>query len=302
MAYLVAGFYKFVLLPDCQEWRKRLLEDCVRQDVKGTILLAAEGINGTICGTEAAIRSVLAGLADDDRFATLTVKESWVDQPSFAKLKVKVKSEIVTFGQPQANPAESVGTYVSPEEWNALINDPEVLLIDTRNDFEVNVGSFPGAVNPQTEAFREFPDYVAQLDPAQHKKVAMFCTGGIRCEKASAYMLNRGFESVYHLEGGILNYLETVTPDRSLWKGECYVFDQRTTVTHGVQPGSYVNCAGCGYPVSPEAQRSPQYEVGISCPHCRDQLTAAQLARFRTRQQQLASQHQLAHQQQQAES
>jgi UPF0176 protein len=294
MAYLVASFYKFVLLPDCREWRDRLFDHCAQQDVKGTLLLAAEGINGTICGPESGVRSVLADLATDDRFTGLTVKESWADRPSFAKLKVKIKSEIVTFGQPQANPAEGAGTYVKPEDWNDLISDPEVLVIDTRNDFEVGVGSFQGAVNPQTESFREFPDYVAQLDPAQHKKVAMFCTGGIRCEKASAYMLTQGFESVYHLEGGILNYLETVDPNRSLWEGECYVFDQRVTVTHGVQPGTYANCAGCGHPVSPEATRSPQYEVGISCPHCHDQLTDDQLIRFRERKKQLLLQRQRA--------
>jgi UPF0176 protein len=294
MAYLVASFYKFVLLPDCRQWRDRLFEHCTQQDVKGTILLAAEGINGTICGRESGVRSVLAVLATDDRFAALGVKESWVDRPSFAKLKVKVKSEIVTFGQPQANPAEQVGTYVRPEDWNALIQDPEVLVIDTRNDFEVGVGSFQGAVNPQTESFREFPDYVAQLDPTQHKKVAMFCTGGIRCEKASAYMLTQGFESVYHLEGGILNYLETVDPNRSLWEGECYVFDQRVTVTHGVQPGTYANCAGCGHPVSPAAMRSPQYEIGISCPHCHDQLTDDQRLRFQERKKQILLQRQRA--------
>jgi UPF0176 protein len=294
MAYLVASFYQFALLPDCREWRDRLFKHCAQKEIKGTILLAAEGINGTICGTAAGVRSVLAELATDDRFAALAVKESWADRPSFAKLKVKVKSEIVTFGQPQANPAEGAGTYVKPEDWNELIRDPEVLVIDTRNDFEVGVGTFQGAVNPQTESFREFPDYVAQLDPAQHKKVAMFCTGGIRCEKASAYMLTQGFESVYHLEGGILNYLETVEPAASLWEGECYVFDQRVTVTHGVQPGTYANCAGCGHPVSPAAMASPQYDSGISCPHCHDQLTDDQLIRFRERKKQLLLQRQRA--------
>jgi UPF0176 protein len=287
MAYLVATFYKFVLLPDCAALRDRLHECCRSHPIKGTILLAAEGINGTIAGTEAAVRSVIAYLETDDRFTALDVKESWAETITFAKLKVKVKSEIVSFGQPQANPARSVGTYVKPEDWNALISDPEVLVIDTRNEFEVAVGSFQGAIDPKTEAFREFPQYVAQLDRAQHTKVAMFCTGGIRCEKASSYMLSQGFDQVYHLEGGILKYLETVPPEQSLWEGECYVFDQRVTVTHGVEPGTYANCMGCGHPVSPEAQQSPQYEAGIACPHCYDRLTEDQLSRFRERKKQL---------------
>ncbi|MBE9031689.1 rhodanese-related sulfurtransferase [filamentous cyanobacterium LEGE 11480] len=287
MAYLVAAFYKFVSLSDCHSIRSTLLERCADQGVKGTILLAEEGINGTICGTEASVRNVFAYLEQDSRFARLDIKESWSPQMSFAKLKVKVKKEIVTFGQPQANPAKQVGTYVKPEDWNAVIADPEVLVIDTRNDFEVGVGSFQRAVNPQTNSFREFPEYVEQLDPETHKKVAMFCTGGIRCEKASAYMLDQGFDQVYHLEGGILKYLETVPADDSLWEGECYVFDQRVTVIHGVEPGSYDNCAGCGHPVSPAEMQSPQYEAGISCPHCYDKLTDDQRERFTERKKQI---------------
>jgi UPF0176 protein len=287
MAYLVATFYKFVLLPDCQTLRDRLHECCRTHQIKGTILLAEEGINGTITGTAAAVRSVIAYLETDDRFADLDIKAAWAKTITFAKLKVKVKSEIVSFGQPQVNPAEQVGTYVKPEDWNALISDPEVLVIDTRNEFEVAVGSFRGAIDPQTAAFREFPQYVAHLDRATHQKVAMFCTGGIRCEKASAYMLSQGFDQVYHLEGGILKYLETVPPEQSLWEGECYVFDQRVTVTHGVEPGTYANCMGCGHPVSPEDQQSPQYAAGIACPHCDDRLTTDQLSRFRERQKQL---------------
>jgi UPF0176 protein len=294
MAYLVAAFYKFVRLPDCNALRGPLLEYCRTQAIKGTILLAAEGINGTICGTEAGIRAVFDYLEQDDRLRAIDIKESWVDRPSFAKLKVKVKAEIVTFGQPQANPAEQVGTYVKAEDWNALISEPDVLVIDTRNEFEVAVGSFKGAINPHTESFREFPAAVAQIAPQPHQKVAMFCTGGIRCEKASAYLLTQGFASVYHLEGGILKYLETVEPEESLWEGECYVFDQRVTVTHGVQPGTYANCAGCGHPVSPTEMASPQYEIGISCPHCYDRLTADQLSRFRERKKQLLLQRQRA--------
>ena len=287
MAYLVATFYKFVSLPDCHERCIALRALCEAESIKGTILLAEEGINGTICGTESAIGKVLNTLNQDERFADLDVKQSWSESMSFAKLKVKVKPEIVTFGQPQANPAKQVGSYVKPQDWNQIISDPDVLVIDTRNDFEVGVGSFRGAVNPKTESFREFSTYVEQLDPAQHKKVAMFCTGGIRCEKASSYMLSQGFATVYHLEGGILEYLATVDPTDSLWEGECYVFDQRVTVTHGVQTGSYDNCAGCGQPVSPAAMQSPQYEVGISCPHCYDQLTTEQRQRFQERKKQI---------------
>ncbi|MFM2431927.1 MAG: hypothetical protein RLZZ511_3140 [Cyanobacteriota bacterium] len=287
MAYLVAAFYKFVVLDDAPRLQVLLRGRAAAAGIRGTVLLATEGINGTVCGTEAAIRKFFEQLRRDDRFADLEAKESWSERMSFAKLKVKVKREIVTFGQPQANPGKQVGTYVQPEDWNALIRDPEVLVIDTRNDFEVQVGSFQRSVNPQTDSFREFPDYVAQLDPQQHKKVAMFCTGGIRCEKASSYMLNQGFEQVYHLDGGILKYLETVPAAESLWEGECYVFDQRVSVTHGVEPGTYANCAGCGYPVSPAAQQSPQYEPGISCPHCYEQLTPDQLSRFRERKKQL---------------
>lgn len=297
MAYLVATFYKFVLLPDCQAQRQPLQETCQSLGIKGTILLAEEGINGTICGTESAIAAVFDYLKTDDRFVDLDVKYSWSDKMSFAKLKVKVKKEIVTFGQPQANPAKQVGTYVKPEQWNTVISDPEVLVIDTRNDFEVSVGSFRRAVNPQTSSFREFPEYVEQLDPKQHKKVAMFCTGGIRCEKASSYMLAQGFEQVYHLEGGILKYLETVPAEASLWEGECYVFDQRVTVTHGVQPGSYGNCAGCGHPVSPDEMQSEKYEIGISCPHCYDKLTEDQRRRFAERKKQILLQRARAAQQ-----
>jgi UPF0176 protein len=287
MSYVVAAFYKFVSLPDFADRQAPLLAVCQAAGVKGTILLAAEGINSTIAGTREGMDRVLEYLRSDAQLTDLVVKESVAQKMPFARLKVRLKREIVTLGQPQADPSQQVGTYVKPQDWNALISNPDVLVIDTRNDFEVSIGTFAGAENPQTESFREFPDYVAEhCDRAQHKKVAMFCTGGIRCEKASSYMLSQGFEAVYHLEGGILNYLEEVPAEESLWEGECYVFDQRVAVTHGLAQGSYGACPSCGHPISPEDQESAKYEEGISCPHCFNDLTDDQRERFTERQKQ----------------
>jgi UPF0176 protein len=292
MAYLVVAFYQFVALPDCQAWRSRLYDCCVQHNIMGTILLATEGINGTVCGAESDIRALLTELRADPRLANLQVKESWDEQPSFRRLKVRVKREIVTLGQPQVDPTRRVGTYVKPEDWNALISNPDVLVVDVRNQFEVSIGTFKGAIDPQTNAFREFPQYVEQLDPQQHRQVAMFCTGGIRCEKASAYMLSQGFEQVYHLEGGILKYLETVPATASLWEGECFVFDQRVALTHGVDTGSYGACPSCGNPIAAADRASPKYQHGVSCPHCHDRLTDDQRQRFTERQYQRELQHQ----------
>ncbi len=269
MPHVVATFYKFVQLPDFAEKREPLLAMCLDQDLKGTILLAEEGINGTITGSRAAIDHLLTVLKSDSRLADLEAKESVTDSGTFDRMKVKLKKEIVTLGLPEIKPSETVGTYVAPKDWNAVISDPEVRVIDVRNDYEVGIGSFVGAENPQTDSFREFPEFVrSHLDPTQHKKVAMFCTGGIRCEKASSYMLAQGFEEVYHLQGGILKYLEEVPAEESLWEGECFVFDQRVAVTQGVQDGSYAMCFACGHPVSPEQQQLPEYEEGVSCPYC----------------------------------
>lgn len=287
MALIVATFYKFVALADCQELRVKILAYCQQQGVKGTILLAAEGINGTIAGSRTAVDAVLTFLKTDERLADLTPKEAIALQPPFERMKVKVKKEIVTLGQPAINPAETVGTYVSPTEWNELLADPDVIVIDTRNDYEVQIGTFQRAINPQTHSFREFPAYVQQqLDPVQHPKIAMFCTGGIRCEKASAYLLNQGFQQVYHLQGGILKYLEEVPVAESLWQGECFVFDERVAVKHGLEPGSYELCRSCGYPISAVDKASPHYEEGITCPHCYDLLTPAKRARQLERQRQ----------------
>jgi UPF0176 protein len=287
MSLIVATFYKFVLLADCRELRVKILDYCQQQDIKGTILLATEGINGTIVGSRTAIDAVLALLKTDERLADLTPKTAIALQPPFERLKVKVKKEIVTLGKPEINPAETVGRYVSPQEWNELLADPDVIVIDTRNDYEVQIGTFQHAINPQTHSFREFPAYVHQhLDPIQHPKIAMFCTGGIRCEKASAYLLHQGFSQVYHLQGGILKYLEEVPTAESLWQGECFVFDERVAVKHGLEPGSYEMCRSCGHPIAAADKASPQYEEGITCPHCYDLLTPEKRARQLERQRQ----------------
>ncbi|WP_017654727.1 rhodanese-related sulfurtransferase [Fortiea contorta] len=277
---VVAAFYKFVSLPDFTEMQEPLLSYCQEQSIKGTILLAQEGINGTIAGSRQAIDSVLNFLCADSRLTDLEHKESYTNTPPFERMKVRLKSEIVTLGMPTVDPNQQVGTYVNPQEWNDLISDPEVIVIDTRNDYEVNIGSFKGAQNPQTKSFREFPDYVHHnLDPKQHQKVAMFCTGGIRCEKASAFMLAQGFAEVYHLKGGILKYLEEIPAEESLWEGECFVFDERVAVSHGLAAGNHELCLGCGRPIADEDKASSKYEAGISCPYCFDNLTAEKKVR-----------------------
>jgi len=246
----VAAFYQFVRLPDFAQKRAPLLSYCLAHGVKGTILLAQEGINGTIAGSQAAIASVLQLLKADPRLADLEVKQSVTRSQPFDRMKVRLKKEIVTLGMPQIDPTEQAGTYVKPQDWNELILDPDVTVIDVRNQFEIKIGSFEGAIDPQTSSFREFPQYVDRLDPSQHQKVALFCTGGIRCEKASALMLSQGFAEVYHLQGGILKYLEEVPSQKSLWHGECFVFDQRVAVAEGVTDGSHKMCRACGNPIS----------------------------------------------------
>lgn len=278
---VVATFYKFVALPNYPEMRSPLLAFCQAQNLKGTILLAPEGINGTIAGAAANIHAVIHYLRSDERFADLEVRKSIAATPPFERLKVKLKREIVTLGIPEVNPNQQVGTYVTPKQWNEIISDPDVVVIDTRNEYEVNIGTFQGANNPKTESFREFPDYARQtLNPHQHQKVAMFCTGGIRCEKASSYLLQQGFEQVYHLKGGILKYLEEIPPEESLWFGECFVFDERVAVKSGLQPGSYEICLGCGFPISEADKASPEYEAGVSCPYCRESLTPEKRSRL----------------------
>lgn len=271
MTQVVVTFYKFVKLPDFAEKQAPLLSHCKAQGIRGTILLAAEGINGTIAGSRQAIDSVLSFLRSDPRLVDLEHKESYADSLPFDRMKVRLKKEIVTLGLPEIDPNEQVGTYVSPKEWNALISDPEVTLIDTRNDYEVTIGTFREAQNPKTDSFRQFPDYVRNhLDPTKHRKVALFCTGGIRCEKASSFMMAQGFQEVYHLKGGILKYLEEVPAQESLWQGECFVFDQRVALREGLAVGTHEMCRNCGHPIAEVDKISPDYQEGISCPYCFD--------------------------------
>ncbi|MFF7708779.1 rhodanese-related sulfurtransferase [Pseudomonas sp. NPDC007930] len=266
---VVAAMYKFVTLEDYTALRQPLLDAMLANNVKGTLLLAEEGINGTVSATREGIDGLLAWLKLDPRLADVDHKESYCDEQPFYRTKVKLKKEIVTLGVPGVDPNHNVGTYVEPQDWNALISDPEVLLIDTRNDYEVAIGTFEGAIDPKTTTFREFPEYIkAHFDPSRHKKVAMFCTGGIRCEKASSYMLGEGFEEVYHLKGGILKYLEQVPQAESKWQGDCFVFDNRVTVRHDLTEGDYDQCHACRAPVSAEDRASEHYTPGISCPHC----------------------------------
>ena len=285
---IVAALYKFVALEDFHQLREPLLDRCIAAGTRGTLLLAHEGINGTIAGSREALDEVLAYLRSDPRLADLEHKESVDDHMPFYRMKVKVKKEIVTMGVPGIDPNQRVGTYVRPRDWNDLVNDPEVLLIDTRNDYEYGIGTFRGALDPRTTTFREFPAYVrATLDPRKHKKVAMFCTGGIRCEKASAFMLNEGFEEVYHLQGGILKYLEEVPEQDSTWEGECFVFDNRVAVNHRLEKGQYDQCYGCRHPITEQDKLSDKYQKGVCCPSCYDTLSDEQKARFRERQKQV---------------
>lgn len=285
---VVAALYRFVTLEDYRALREPLLDVCRDAGVKGTLLLAQEGINGTIAGSREGIDRVLDYLRADPRLAALEHKESFDESMPFYRMKVKLKREIVTMGVEDIDPNKVVGTYVAPQDWNALVNDPDVLLIDTRNDYECSIGSFRGAVDPHTTSFRDFPGYVREnLDPARQKKVAMFCTGGIRCEKASAFMLQEGFEEVYHLQGGILKYLEEVPEKDSTWEGECFVFDNRVAVNHRLEKGQYDQCYGCRMPITEEDKLSPLYRKGVCCPHCHDSLSAEQIERFSERQKQM---------------
>jgi len=287
--YVVAALYQFAPLDDYTEIQEKLSEVCERQGIRGTILLAREGINGTIAGTRPAIDTVLAWLRSDPRLSNLEHKESLHEEQPFYRLKVRLKREIVTLGLPDIDPNCDAGTYVEPHEWNALIQDPEVVVIDTRNHYECEMGSFSGAVDPRTDSFREFPAYVdAALDPQVHKKVAMYCTGGIRCEKATALLRKRGFESVFHLRGGILKYLEAVPEEESLWAGECFVFDERVSVGHDLKRGAYELCRGCRMPLSPADRQNPAYQEGVCCHRCADELTPEKAARRAERQRQVA--------------
>lgn len=285
---VVCALYKFVSLDDFEALRQPLQEVMLANEVKGTLLLAAEGINGTISGTREGIDAVLEHLRRDPRLATLDSKLSFDEQQPFYRTKVKLKKEIVTMGVEGIDPNRVVGTYVKPQEWNDLISDPDVLLVDTRNDYEVAIGTFKGALDPKTKTFREFPQFVQDnLNPQQHKKVAMFCTGGIRCEKSTAYLKEQGFEEVYHLEGGILKYLEQVPQAESLWQGDCFVFDNRVTVNHQLEKGEYDQCHACRRPITEDDKRHSHYQAGVSCHHCYDESSADQKRRFAQREKQI---------------
>ena len=291
--FLTAAFYQFVALPDFEARKAPLLALCEQHQVKGLILLAQEGINSTIAGAADNVHAVLAYLRADPLLSGLQHKESWSAKPPFHRMKVRLKKEIVTMNVPGISPTHMAGTYVKPADWNALIADPDVVVVDTRNDYEVEIGSFAHAINPNLKTFAELPTWLDQSDKlasrdASGKKprVAMFCTGGIRCEKSTAYLRAQGFDEVFHLEGGILKYLETVPPEQSLWRGECFVFDERVSVGHGLVPRPHALCRACRQPLEEGATASALYEAGVSCPRCHGTTSDAQKSGARERQRQ----------------
>ncbi len=287
----VAALYCFAPFEDPAALREPLLAVCEAADVKGTVLIAPEGVNGTIAGPEEAIAAVLDHIRALPGCGSFDVKYSEAAAMPFNRLKVRLKREIVTMGQPQVDPTASVGRYVDPQDWNALISDPDTVVIDTRNDYEVGVGTFKGAVDPETGSFRDFPAWFRDNREellSGKKKVAMFCTGGIRCEKSTSFLRGEGVEDVFHLKGGILKYLENVPEEQSLWEGDCFVFDERVTVKHGLVPGDYDLCRACRRPLSKEDQAHGDFVAGISCPYCIDEKTEQQRARYAERQKQNA--------------
>ncbi len=286
--FLVAALYHFVSFARFADFRAPLQALCDAEGVKGTLLIAHEGINGTIAGTDAGIAAVLTYLRAQPEFAALEHKESRASAMPFLRMKVRLKKEIVTMGVEDIDPKRVVGTYVAPKDWNALISDPDTIVIDTRNDYETAIGTFRGAVDPKTKSFREFPDWVRN-NPGLHNKpkIAMYCTGGIRCEKATAFMKEQGFDEVYHLKGGILKYLEDMPQEESLWDGACFVFDDRVSVTHGLAEGEHTLCHACRQPLTLEDLKSPHHEPGVACIHCHETRTEADRERYRQRQQQI---------------
>ncbi len=287
--YTIAALYHFTRFDDPASLRDPLLALCNQHRIGGTLLLAREGINGTIAGTRDGIDAVLAHIRALPGCATLEHKESFSEVPPFNRMKVRLKKEIVTMGQPDVNPAEGTGHYVDPADWNALIKSPDVAVIDTRNDYEVAIGTFDGAIDPQTKSFGEFPAWWEENKERFHnKKIAMFCTGGIRCEKSTNFLIGQGVDEVYHLKGGILKYLEEVPADDSTWDGECFVFDARVSVGHGLKEGPHQLCYACRRPISPEHRELPSFEEGVSCYQCVDETSEDDKTRFRERQKQVA--------------
>ena len=288
MEQTVATFYQFANLPDCINWQRKLRTHCKKFNVLGTIILAEEGINGTVSSSAEGIKEILAFIRKEERFSQMPYRISTTPRKTFYRIRVVVRKEIVTLGDASINPNDMVGTYVEPKNWNKIIQDPDTVVIDTRNDYEVELGTFEGATNPNTETFCQWDEYVKEnLQSQKDKKVAMFCTGGIRCEKASSHLLQNGFTEVYHLKGGILNYLENVEPEDSLWKGECFVFDHRVSVVHGLKDGDSKICFCCRWPLKVEDMESEKYESGICCPHCADTLDPVRRASLQERNRQI---------------
>lgn len=288
----VAALYRFSPITDREAVRDALFAACEAGGVRGTLLVAHEGLNGTIAGPQAGIEAVLAAIRALPGFADLDVKYAWTGDMPFLRLKVRVKAEIVTMGQPDLDPARQAGVYVSPTDWNALIADPDTLIIDTRNDYEGEIGAFEGAVQPNTKSFRDFPDWFrtegrALMEQTQPKRVAMYCTGGIRCEKSTAFLKAEGIENVHHLEGGILRYLEEVDEADSLWRGDCFVFDERVSVGHGLIQGPHSLCRACRLPVDEAGRASPHFIEGVCCERCRDTRDDEQRLRYAERQRQI---------------
>jgi len=285
---VVAALYRFVSLDNYTELRQPLLNQMLKNNIKGTLLLAREGINGTVAGTQSSIDLLLDWICADHRLKGVDCKFSYEDEMPFYRSRVKLKKEIVTMGVEGIDPKRSAGTYVKPTDWNALISDPEVTLVDTRNTYESAIGSFRNATRANTDSFRDFPQYARDnLDPATHPRVAMFCTGGIRCEKSTAYLKQQGFKEVYHLQGGILKYLEEIPESESLWQGECFVFDNRVSVNHALQKGSYDQCHACRLPITETDRQSEKYQQGVSCPACFNSSTESQRKRFVEREKQV---------------
>lgn len=286
--YVVSAMYHFARLDNFKDLQAPLLKVMKENKVRGSLLLAREGINGTVAGSREGIDNLIAYIKSDARLENIVTKESFSDKIPFERSKVKLKKEIVTMGVEDIDPLQIVGTYVKPKDWNALISDPDVIVVDTRNEYEVAIGTFKGAVNPHTETFREFPEYVSEhYEELQKKKVAMFCTGGIRCEKSTAYLKQQGISEVYHLEGGILKYLEEIDEKDSMWEGECFVFDSRVAVKHGLEQGQYDQCFACRMPITEEEKQHEHYAKGISCHHCFDTKTDDQMQRYAQREKQI---------------
>ena len=292
--YKVAAFYNFSSIIDHEILliKEELTHLATKQEIKGTVLLAYEGVNGTVCGTENAIVQFIERLEKLLKVSEINVKYSWTEKQAFRRFKARKKKEIVTIGIKQVNPSKSVGKYIKADEWNEFLEDPSNVVIDTRNEYEIKIGNFKGALNPHTSSFREFPAWVQKhlkplIEENPSLKIGMYCTGGIRCEKATSFLIEEGFSDVYHLEGGILKYLEDVSAEKSLWNGECFVFDQRVSLDHDLLPGSHRMCHACGLPISPEDLKKPTYIKGLQCEACVDKFTDSDRARFAERQRQI---------------